>query len=703
MTQIQHLDFKLPILFLQFHEAENTIAVIDKSSALRILDETFNVASGFKVNIEHAHDFRKTAFIDNSFSYYVLSKPQTNKALLYDVATKKSLYSIGRNSGEIETIFIDRQKKYIISGGIDGKTFVYSLANAQLLYTLAAHTDYVTSVAVTNTTRLIATGSYDKTIFVNNITTLRNPVKLIGHTDMIVAIEFLNNGKLVSADREGNVIIFDFVKRKVHKRLEKIPDHITTMSIGENRRFLFVGTKLGSVAVYDLEEERQLTHKLVKVSSPITALVATHDGYLVVGTQSGSVDAFKIIEDEAVYEAYIAAKEYVKIYDACRENPFVLYSEAYEKVEQIWKKSLEAARLYLTKGAREKAKAVFKPFSDVREKRTMIQTLMQEFEQYNKFSDCVRNQKYALAYNLATQFKSFVETPLYKQMENEWKSKFNKAQDLIVEADGERKVKELLSPFAGIPSKTKQIQQLFKEKMVMNLFKKKLDAKNFKELFGFIDVHPYLKELDIYQELTQIADTTYINAEKAISEAKYSEARDHIDLLEYFDDFKEDCEELRHKINDSYTLENLYKEEKLQQAYNLIAGNIFLMDHPYALKLENVWDGLQEQAYAFANKGDIKSVLSLLENYFSIESKLELIKKVVIAAYLKRLEYYISKKAPYETIIERLEKLLALTGLTDEIGSFIQLINRVYKSDYEASRQPSAVPFNKKNVIAYLK
>ena len=99
-------------------------------------------------------------------------------------------------------------------------------------------------------------------------------------------------------------------------------------------------------------------------------------------------------------------------------------------------------------------------------KRMFIQSLLQDFVEFEKFKMLITKKKYPFAYSLANKYPSFKDTKYYKHMENEWKKAFNMAKQLIFENNKEYYVKKILMPFRGVSEKTALIQSLFNEKEI---------------------------------------------------------------------------------------------------------------------------------------------------------------------------------------------------------------------------------------------
>lgn len=697
---MNNIAFDSAIRNIVYRQEDGKLGVLTEDGSFRVLDNNLKTVSGFKSNLKQENNFRKTQFISNDLKYIALATPQTNKASVLDAANKKIIYTVAKNSGEVETLFINNNNKYLVSGGIDGRTYIFDLKTGHFLYNLPAHSDYVTTITITNTTQLVATGSFDSIIFVTNLSTLKNPTKLIGHNGYIVGIEFLNKGKLVSADKNGNLIIFDFVNRKVKKRLEKVPDDITVIKVDSNREFLFVGTKLGKVLVYDLIKEELFSDNLRKYTSAVTDISIAKEGILFVGLQNGHIYKEKLIDEER-YNVLYEMKDYTAIYNELERSPFVIYTKAYQKMEFNWEQALSLAKDFLSQSKREEAKKVLEPFNNIPKKKSVIRTLLSEFEEFEKFKNYVDNKRYSLAYPLTLKYTSFLDTREYKKMESDWSRRFNKAQDIILDPRSEEIVKELLKDFRGIPSKTKQIQQLFKDKVVFNMFKRRLDSKNYREIFNFIKQHPYLKETEVYGALMKYADSCYINMVKALSTLDFLKVREYLDILEDFEDFENDLKEVQEEMTLLMYLIQYCKSNDKVKIYEIIDNLNYDIQLDCVTKIRKTWDEITDKADILSFNGDTKGLLELFKDFFIIKSKSTIIKKYILSAYAKKLEHFMKKsgKENEETkmsVKEKISELHELFGYIEEIESILYTFNSFYNENFRFTDEKPEQDVSKK-------
>jgi hypothetical protein len=401
--------------------------------------------------VHHARRSGFVADVGSTGEYFITLIPNTNKAALFSVAKKEILYKLGRHQGEIESVAIDPNNRYCVTCGQDGKVFVWAIKTARLAFSMPPHADYVTSVAFSQNGQWVATGSFDRTINLLNLATMKQPLKLIGHSGVVVGLMFLPDTRLLSAQKDGDLIVWDIQKGRLLKRLPKMSDTITALCISSDKRFVFVGTKLGYVGLYDMQSMELIKQRYLKESEEISSLAFIENQYrLAVGTVDGNIRFYPLFGDQEQYMELLKTRQYKAFYQTLDDNPILMYSKPYEIVEKIWEDVVSKARLFLEKGEKQKAKELFGLFEGVVQKNSFIAHVLRDYEKYAQFQLSVNEGRLPLAYSLAKQHSVFQDSEPYRKMEAKWKKLFAKAQEVILTPNGEEQARALVAPYRGI-------------------------------------------------------------------------------------------------------------------------------------------------------------------------------------------------------------------------------------------------------------
>jgi len=686
MEIVKSLNIKAPILEVKLLK-DGTLAIIDSHTTVRILSmEEYKIVGGFKSNILHERTSGFVADIGFIGDYSISLIPKTNKAALFSVEKRELLYQIGRHQGEIESVAIDPNSRYCVTCGQDGKVFVWVIKTARLAFTMPPHADFVTAVAFSDNGQWIATGSFDPSINLLNLATMNKPLRLRSHNCVIVNMIFLPNARLLSADKEGNLIIWDIKTGKVLKRPAKMNDDINTMCISADKRFVFVGTKLGYIGLYDMQTMELVRQRYIKENEEVSSLAFVESGArLAVGTVQGSVRFYSLFGEQEVYMEMLRRREYKEFYAILEENPILQYSKLYELAEKIWEDLLVRVKLYLEKGEKEKAKELLDLFSGIPKKSAFILQMIRDYEKYSQFQNYIKEGRFPLAYSMVKQYTTFKDSEPYRKMEVRWRKLFAKAQEVIVEPNGEEKARTLLSMYRGISEKTVLIQQLFSEKRLYEYFKKVIAARDFVKFFDLTRNHPFLKEFSDYDAVIAYSDKLHLQALKLYQSGDTSNVKKICEILIHFPDYSNEAYEILDTMKVKHLFLDAINAQNFLNAFSYLASYPLLYETPEAQELENKWNDVLDSALRYAAKGSVEELRKYFEYYFPITSKYSAIGSVFAQCYGVQLEQKIRSNAPAIDIEQGIRNYIAMFGNDDYILYFCTLYSKKYETQMEIS------------------
>jgi len=498
---------------------------------------------------------------------------------------------------------------------------------------------------------------------------------------VIVQMKLLKNMRMISADKEGNILLWNLKTSELLHRFKKMNDDVTCLSISGDEKFLFVGSKLGYVAAYDLEEGKLLKQSYIKEKSKVCSLcVLDESKQIVVGTKSGALNFYSLVGDEKSLIEHLKNKEYAKIYEAADKNPILKYSRVYTQYQSLWETAFAKATKMLEQDQKNNAEVILEPFREIRSKTVLIQNLFLDYKEFNKFKRYVSEKKYSLAYPLAAQHQHFKDSAPYKIMENEWHLLFNKAKVYIKNKEGDEKVRRILHDFKGISEKSILIQELFRQRTAYMLFQKKLAQKDYVAIFSLLEKCPFIKEFDEYYKLIEYGDLTFIKVQKALENQDYDNVIEHSSKLLAFPDFKEDANEMIQNAQVMSKFTKAYDNNNLALMYEMIGEFPFLIELNEAKVLEEDWHNHLVLAEKFASKADVVNVVASLEDFFEIKAKYLSIALVVQQAYLSQLYRAIRSKKPQALIENAVKQYLVFFGKDEYIEDFVERFLKEYIS-----------------------
>ena len=672
--------FPEAIIFIKILE-NSSLLIVDSKTTVRYFDKTdLKLLSGFKANIEHKRFKTDVISFTNDGAFFASLSSDCRETMLFNSKTKKNIAKVTRHQGEVSCLGIDPKDRYMFSCGDDGKIFVVDIQSGKLALVLPAHPDTINDIAFSKNAQWVATASYDKTIHLFNLATMSPSHKLIGHSYPVMKIIFLNKHRLLSIDKNNNTIIWNIHSGKILHRIQAMHDDASKIVVGKDYKFLFVGTELGYVLVYDLENYELINDRYIKLNSNITSMLFDEvTKELVIGTGDGDLLFFDIEVGIEKLKELLEKKEFDTLESYKKINPLLVYTKIYELISTLWDKTLEKAQICLQNGDRRKAESIFTIFSNVPSKRTIIKNVLSEYDNYEKFTHYAKEGKIALAYGLANQHPLYKSSAIYKALENKWQKIFVLAQQYSLERTTIEKARDILAPFRGISSKTALIQELFTHGTVYQRFKDVVGKKEFKVACELVKLHPYLKEFPEYKNMMAYADKLYAKVYELIDNDEMNTALKISNILYSFNDFSLEIKEIMVDITAKQQFNSAINDNDMVLAYALLDKHEDLLNTIDGKELQEQWSEDIAKANKYAVKGDPHGIKDVLSKYMKIKSRYISLATIFSWCYMRQLESAIVKKVELKTIEEGIKKYVLYFGSENQMESFFHIFKKYYK------------------------
>jgi len=679
MKIVKSKSIQKPIISIKILD-DQRLVVVDSETTVRYLNkDSLEMLNGFKVNIKHLR-YKESIFeFSKNGEYFTSLSSDCRESLLYSAKTKKIITKVDRHHGEASCVGIDPLNRYMFSCGDDGKSFAMDVKSGKLVFTLPVHVDTVNDIAFSENGNWVATVSYDRKVSLFNLVTMTPKAKLKAHTAPVMNVRFFHKNKIVTIDKNSTAIVWSVTSGKIIERLQGIHDDVIKMTVSADEQFLFLGTALGYVLVYDLETYALLSQKYIKITSPITAMeFDPENNYLILGTQDGFLILYDIYEGEETLKELLVQKKFEEIQASTENNPLLAYTQIYTLVVNLWETTLEKAKIALQNGDKERAILLFKNFKNIPSKNRIMQQVIRDYVDFDKFKLYIQQGKLPLAYSLANKYPVYKDSKLYKALEERWRKAFAQAQKYALQPKGEDRAKEILTPYRGISEKTKLIQELLTQGEVYKRFRVAMSQKEFKICFELIKQHPFLCEFPEYQTLINFGDTLYIKAQASIKDGDTHAALKVLRTLVDFPDFVQEVKIMMKEIDARQKFFQAVEEDDIVSAYNMMAEAEDLQDTEDGMKLQEEWNEALSMASKFAVEGDSQGLKNSLALYLNISSKYMAIGTVFGWCYMVQLENAIAKKAKQDKIENGIKNYMLNFGIQDQIENFFNYFKDVY-------------------------
>jgi len=661
---------------------DGRLIVVDSETTIRFMKpDELSLINGFKVNVKHQYYKTNVVSFSNDGDYFATLTTDRKEAYLYNTKTKKRIANVDRHHGEASCVGIDPLNRYMFSCGDDGKTFAIDIKSGKLVFTLPVHVDTINDIVFSANGNWVATCSYDRKISVFSLVTMTAKSKLKAHAAAVTKMKFIKDHRLISIDKNSSAIIWDMYTGKVIERLQGIHDDVRQIVTSKDDEFLFLGTALGYILVYDLNTYELLSPKYIKIASPISALEFNDEKHqLIIGTEDGFIMSYNIYEGEEKLKIMLKNKEFDAIQKEAEFNPILAYTQIYNLVSNFWENILAKAKIALQSNDKAKALLLFNTFKNIPSKNKIINKTIADYAEFTKFTKFAKEGKLALAYSLCNTYPAYKDSKLYKALEERWKKTFIQAQKYVLDPKGIENAKEVFKPYRGISEKTKLIQELLTQGEVYKRFRTAIGQKDFTICFELIKQHQFLKKFPEYEVLINYADTLYIKSQKLLGKGDTNSAIKMLRILAVFDDFKEEVKILMHDIETKQKFFTAVENEEYDKAYDYMTQTEDLQDTPEGQKLQNKWYGDLAKANAYAVNGDALNVRKELEFYMKMSAKTTAIATVFAWCYMVQLEDSAREGVSQLALEKGIKNYMLHFGLQEQIESYFMLFQNKYPS-----------------------
>jgi WD40 repeat protein len=673
MEAVDVKNLKEPIVLIKIMK-NNTLLVVDANTTIRYFDKyELALLSGFKAKIHHKRYKTNVVAFSKDKNYFAAMSSDCREAKLFNLHTKKTVAKVDRHQGEVSCVGIDPSSRYMFSCGDDGKSFAIDVKSGKLVFTLPYHADTINDIAFSANSNWVATASYDRKISLYNLATMSPTQKLKAHAAPVMKIRFLSKNRLISTDKNSSAIVWDIYTGKVIERLQGIHDEVTQLTTAEEDQFLFLGTELGYILVYDLDTYKILSKKYIKISSSITALEYDEENkYLIIGTADGDVVFYNIYEGEDKLKLLLKERNFDDLIKMSEFNPLLAYTQVYDLVENIWDNTLRKAKTFLQKGDKKSALALLSEFKSTPSRNTIIQKVLREYGEFEKFEKFAQEGKYALAYGLANTHPMYKDSAVYRSLEAKWKKAFTLAQKYVLKPKGIDTAKEILAVYRGVSEKTKFIQELFSKGQIYKRFREAISQKDFKIVFELIKQNPFLKEFPEYDTIMTYADTLYIKSKQLMDNGEIHSAIKMLRILSNFTDFEEEVAELMQEMESRQKFLNAVRDENIELIYDLISKYEELLETEAGAKYNNIWNNALELANEYAVKGDVQGIKKVLTSFFKYNSKTMAIATVFSLCYISQLENALREEKAQKDVENGIKNYFLYFGDQELIHKFYE-------------------------------
>jgi WD40 repeat protein len=217
----------------------------------------------------------------------IITGNRANIARVWDVETKKQLFTIKGHTGWVFAVAVSPDGKVLATGSADGTVKLWDIVTGQELQTLK-HKSGVTALAFSPDGKILATGSNDSIVKLWDTATKQEMNTLNGHVKAISWITFSPGGKvLATASGDGTARLWDMNTGKILKTFKQ-DGWIPALAFSTDGKVLAIGSTDKIVTLWDVGTEQKLMAIKGHANAISSLSISPNGKVLVTGSGDGT-------------------------------------------------------------------------------------------------------------------------------------------------------------------------------------------------------------------------------------------------------------------------------------------------------------------------------------------------------------------------------------------------------------------------------
>lgn len=675
---------------------DNTIALSTLTNGIKILFyHDWSRSQNFSINLLRD----KTTATAFSKEHKLFAFANTQTIHIINLQNKTKIQSIQTDEGEIEILMFVENSPYLIAGTKEGhvsqyrydaKTQLSHLCSFPKLFTesnTSIKNNYVSALAANDT--YIASSGYGGAITILKINSLSQKMTLHTSKVRINALLFVNNETLISGNIDGIVQIHTLKNEPTLKNIRTPFTKIKNIILMPNPKYILVSADSKKLILIDRETAKVLSNDYLIFKHKVENILLTPKGELLVCLENSELLKVKLTQTQEL-NSYILHNSLDKAFALVESDPMLQGTKEHQRLEAIYTEFSTQAITALTNANKKEAQRVMEMFQGINSKKEEILAIFKAYERYPRFKILLVEKNYALLYAMAQKYPVLKQTEEFQKAENSFKEAFRVAQKEILR-DKQIRARELLSPYATIPSKKNIIKLLLNNKSDFFRFLKAIQNREYLLVEELVTQSKTLKEIPLYTNLQNSIVNSLKSVQESIDANKIEEAIEQIKGLQNIPTIQKELMELYKRCKVIEELQESYKQNDFKECYKILDSNTNLEKLQLTQLLEKHWSKSIKKCEEFALCGNIKSIKEELGELIGVETRA---KKT---GDLLRLSFYIK--------IEKLLNTKNFLNAENLIYSYIDIfgIDKRLKSlmkNYEKlSNNKLAITLNQEKTI----
>ncbi len=522
--------------------SSDVLAIIESESRYFLVDiEQKKALSNTK--IEGIHAATKTLEIIKNGEYLFCLDEARYTAKVIRLIDLKEINSFNPTKALIDVICASSDGEILVIGGNDGKSFMFEFGENHPKELVSSHKDAITAIAISENKEYVATAGQDRVIFLKNITRheMSEPVLKLKNTP--TALQFFKDRYLLCGDRNGEIVLVDFIQKKIIFEYESINSAVIDIVILEER-YMIIKSKNGKLNCFDIVSNELLSDDFLSFDRRYSVVYYDKDTKTFsLGSNSSKIFAYSLEFLEETLDDAVKSMNIKELYEIVNINPTLKSSKSYLSFEALWEVTYAEAKSLIEEGKSSEANNLLRAYVAIPQKRMMIQKLVEHMGMIPQLKNAIKNRHFSKAYSIASSYPIIKSSTTFKRLEEFFKDTLLKALE-HVKSSRIDKANKILFSFKSVTEKSKAIRSIFQDANIIDKAIKAAEEEDFAEFFHYCSICEAVKYIDEYELVNSLGEKLYANMKKEMFEGKIDSAIKIAKILKNFPNYRDEVRRL---------------------------------------------------------------------------------------------------------------------------------------------------------------
>jgi hypothetical protein len=583
-----------------------------------------------------------------------------------ETQTSAPLQKISLANHGISTLFFDPDSHYLIVGTQDGRVLQYRIYTNSLLSRLCSFDTSTSKRAVESFAsfhNLLGCGAQNGTILVINLYAKANKIKIQAGHKAIKTLHFLDEDTLLSGDAEGVLTLHKFKEQTKVQNIHTPLEQISQILCIKESEYLLVHGGGYEIALIDSNKKKVIQAKFIQTSSPIEKIILAGEDLFIAQSDS-TLTRVNILSTDALYSAMLH-NTLDEAYTLIEHNPLLQTTHYYKQLQERYKIAYTSALAAFQKRNKAEVLEYLQPYQKIKQTQEEVKLFLKAFDNYERFCDLCREEKYALAYALSTKYPLLRHLPPYQKMEQHWRQTLQQAQKHII-AGKINDAKELLHPFITVSQKRDIVKLILQENTLFLSFLKACESQNFFQATQLAQKHTLVKKLPNYLALEVLMQEKLTSIAKELKKGHVEKAEEMLLSLHGVTELQEELESLQRDCIALRELQRAYEHNDFARCYEILDTNLSLHTSQLALLLEKHWTKMIARCEEYALDANITQIKNTLGELLTLPSRLEKIGDILRLSFQRKITHLLDARM-YHNAQNIIYSYIDIFGIDSEI------------------------------------